>query len=280
MEAVTVKQIHSAFDEAAEALLVMPEDITIQEDKEALARKAERLKKLGFSRCDEVVRLENFDRNREVKQKLLEGRRVVHGFAKKYREKYPNLKFITKLQVNELCRKYNLVAKVASEYIGDIPEQKLFEMECWVDEIDEADLPDIKFNYEIREEMGDSFYSLPDRTPIQMLAEISFRRSVTYVSYGREPLSESEAREKLMEENEKKPFNRVRAEDMQEGKIEISKDDSARHLRIAAPESMFMESLSKNLAPIVLQPVKGGYLVIAKWGEEVNDPALTVPELN
>jgi hypothetical protein len=37
-------------------------------------------------------------------------------------------------------------------------------------------------------------------------------------------------------------------------------------------------SLSKD--PIVLQPVIGGYLVIAKWSLEANDELLTVPEMN
>jgi hypothetical protein len=145
METVTVKQIHSAFDREADTLLVMPEDKFPK--KEEIAEKAERLKKLGFDRCSEINQFERFDKNREIHLKLIEEQRMAHELAKKYRAKYPDIKFIVQKQLDEICKKYGFVTKPVSEYVGDVPEQKLFEMEYWLEEIEDTDIPDCIFDY-------------------------------------------------------------------------------------------------------------------------------------
>jgi hypothetical protein len=272
METVTVKQIHSAFDLESDALLVMPEDNF--PEKEKIEGKAERLKKLGFRRCSEVGALERFDKDREVYLKSLEEQRTVHEFAKKYRAKYPDLKFITKKQLNEICRKYNLVAKQVSEYVGDIPDQKLSEMEYWLDEIDDVDMPDCIYEYLLFTEVVDGKKSNPmGMFSMVRSAQLQFTHleKIRHRHKGRTPLSESEILEVFR--NNGVPEKQLLMSNIVSGKI------SSPGLVIAAPESMFRKP-QKNLDPVVLQPVNGGYLVIAKWGEEANDPALTVPELN
>ncbi|MDR1090879.1 MAG: hypothetical protein LBL79_07360 [Prevotella sp.] len=279
METVTVKQIHNAFDLASDALLVIREDNFPK--KEAIKEKAERLKKLGFSRCSEVIQFEGFDRDREDQLKLLENQRTAHEFAQKYREKYPDIKFITQKQLGEICEKYNLVAKSVSEYVGDIPEQKLFEMEYWLDEIEDADIPDDTFQYTL------SVYDKDLELKIERDRERHERetgRSSYYIAphsyYLKYFRHEYEGKTHLSESEPVKTFKGkgVLEEDILMSNITMNKNSNS-GLMIAAPESMF-RTPQKNLDPIVLRPVNGGYLVVAKWGEEANDPALTVPEMN
>jgi hypothetical protein len=42
----------------------------------------------------------------------------------------------------------------------------------------------------------------------------------------------------------------------------------------------FFKKHIPNPDPIVFRYVKGGILIISKWGLEANDPELTVPEMN
>jgi hypothetical protein len=282
METVTVKQIHNAFDREADTLLVMPEDNFPK--KEALKEKAERLKKLGFDRCIEINRFERFDRDREVQLKLLEEQRIANEFAQKYKTKYPDLKFIVQKQLDEICRKYSLSAKFVSEYVGDVPEQKLFEMEYWLDEIEDTDIPDDAFTYTLK--VYDKDRDLKrERDDEEYYKRLKERESPNFYIYhprdystcyyhsckGKKYLSESEIIKAF--KNKGIPEEDILMSNIQTGK----KSNSG--LVIAAPDSMFRKP-QKGLDPIVLQPVIGGYLVIAKWGDEANDPELVVPELN
>jgi hypothetical protein len=147
-EQILAKEIHAAFDEAANATLVAPKEYLIPE-KKALEEKAKRLEKLGFTGCKEITQLVNFDKEKEALQKLQEQRRKTHEYAQMYAKKYPDLKFITQDQVNRIGEKYNLVTERVDRYIGDIPEQKLFEIEYWMEEIEENDIPDNQYGYEI-----------------------------------------------------------------------------------------------------------------------------------
>jgi hypothetical protein len=278
METVTVKQIHSAFDREADTLLVMPEDNFPK--KEVLKEKTERLKKLGFSRCSEIGQLERFDRDREEYLELLEEQRTANEFAQKYRAKYPDLKFIVQEQLVEICQKYDLRARYVSEYVGDIPEQKLFEMEYWLDEIEDADIEYDAFTYELRV-LDDFRYENAIDAYNKRLEEGSRYAcpplSISYMNYyyysykGKTPLSEPEIIKAFKDEG-------VPEEDIIMSNIEMNKKEYS-ELVIVAPESMFKKP-QKNLDPVVLQPVIGGYLIIAKWGDEANAPELVVPELN
>ncbi|MDR1339212.1 MAG: hypothetical protein LBK58_04065 [Prevotellaceae bacterium] len=279
METVTAKQIHEAFDLESDGLLVMPEDNFPK--KEVIKEKAERLKKLGFSRCSEVGQLERFDEDRESYLRSLEEQRTAHEFAQKYRAKYPGLKFIVKKQLDEICLKYSLVAKPVSEYVGGVPEQKLFEIEYWLDEIEDVDMPDDTLVYELRVRDKNTGIEIER---IREWAERSGRthgigalvadyhlKPFLHKHEGKTPPSELE----LMVFFEAKG---VPQRDILMSNIKMHQVSNS-GLMIAAPESMFRK-IQKNLDPIVLQPVNGGYLVVAKWGDEANDPELVVPELN
>jgi hypothetical protein len=269
-----VKEIHSAFDREADTLLVIPKKNFPK--REAIEEKAERLKNLGFIRSSEVERLERFDRDLEAQVKQYEEQRTAHEFAQKYRTKYPGLKFITQEQLDEICWKYDLVTKDISEYTGEVPEQKLFEIEYRLDEIEEADIHVNDFLYSLDVFDEEKFSRLVeesrDRISCYVLASIKSTTTYHCRSRGKNQLSDPEIIEAFKNQG-------VPEKDIILSKVRI-KESSNYGLRISAPESMFRKEPSKGLDPIVLQPVNGGYLVIAKWGEEANDPELVVPELN
>jgi hypothetical protein len=238
-----VQEIHSAFDHEADALIAMSEGGA---QMLALEEKAARLKKLGFVNCDEIHQVER-------KMERIKEEQPFYEIAQKYREKYPDLKFITYYQAEDLCKRYNLIIRNASDYIGSVPDKNLHEIEYWREKIDEDDLQHKCFVYQVKVE----------------------NKNYYHVSQGRSPLPMSKIREAFYEKGFSE--NQFLDEDVQS----IVKYDSTK-LVIAAPESMFKNKPKTPQAkdPIVLQPVKDGYLVIAKWGLEANDELLIIPELN
>jgi hypothetical protein len=268
-----VKEIHSAFDTEADALIAMSEGGA---QMLSLEEKAERLKKIGFVNCDEIIQLERIKKDKPL-----------YELAQEYRKKYPDLKFITESQVKGLCEKYNLIIRGVSDYIGNVPEQKLFEIEYWLEEIDDADLPDIEFQYRVKVENEKKMRRLiklkakyHDRLTSSLifmdlyLSEDSCCDIYTHKSKRRSPLLMSEIRE---------AFYKIGLSENQflDKDVDVIKSDNSK-LVIAAPESMFKKKpeTPQFKDPIVLQPVKGSYLVIAKWGLEANDELLIIPELS
>jgi hypothetical protein len=91
-EQILAKEIHAAFDEAANSALVAPE-YKIPE-KKVLEEKTKRLKKLGFTGCEEVAWVENFNEKKEALLKRQKQNLESYKYAQMYAKKYPKLKFI------------------------------------------------------------------------------------------------------------------------------------------------------------------------------------------
>jgi hypothetical protein len=266
METVTAKQIHAAFDSAADALLVEVED-----NRAVLEKKTKRLTALGFNRCSEVVQFKNFDGK-------LESRRTAHELAKKYRAKYPGIKFISEEQLDSICLKYSLAVKPVSEYTGDVPEQKLFGIERLLDEIHVADIPNDRFEYCLHIRNGlhlevqkcvDSYEDAKRCTerlafPRHPFSSGYYTGSCSYTHEGRMPLSSSELVKAFREKG-------VPEEDISVKDIRLADRSLNSVLKIAAPASTFREMPAKGTDPVVLQPVNGGYMVLAKWDGEADD---------
>ena len=116
---VTVEDVHNEFKSEVFRLL---KEAKIQDSakiNEKVADKAERLRKLGFSsskvvQSDNVqmkIKAEQEHKNKE-KQKLIEA-----------------INFISQESVKKICEKYKLVCGEVTNYIGDIPEKNLCEIE-------------------------------------------------------------------------------------------------------------------------------------------------------
>jgi hypothetical protein len=154
---------------------------------------------------------------------------------KYFNSKYPLYKFITESEVKRLCEKWYLVLGDADKYIGDIPEKNIEEIE--------------KFN--LKEE---DFIEVASFNGIWEMMRMS----------------------ELLSWGTTSPFAEIKKP---EAKTELKKEKPA--FKICAPIKDFNLSntsvkdgykLEVNIPdPIVLQPVKGGYLIVSKWGNEASD---------
>jgi hypothetical protein len=206
-------------------------------------KKAERLKGLGFTNSKEI----------SIADKVKKGQ-SQKSFATYYKKKYPFLKFITEEQLNHICNKYGLVYSIAPNYTGNIPDKNLDEIErAKIDTKDYVDWPqesvrlkELDREFEIEKHTTDDIYSKERILKEDSLIRRDYSREVA-MCY-----------------------------------------DRRTNLYIVAPQHLFKSSertgnelRNKELKdPIVFRWCRGGLLIISKWGDEADDPILTVPELN
>lgn len=156
-----------------------------------------------------------------------------------YRQWYPSNKFITEEIVEAICKKYNLLCGDASRYKGDVPDKNLKEIE----------------QFKLRDEEKTQRTNLMDYYQMEMMSRMYL--SVQGVFSG----SRSESKE----------FNPPK---------EVRTYLTTPAFKICAPETDFntmgMTKYGYKLIPdpIVLQPVKGGYLIVSKWGLEASEETL------
>lgn len=163
-----------------------------------------------------------------------------------YQVRYPGYKFITDSEVERLCKKYGLVFGPANKYIGDIPEKNIREIESFRLLEEDYIAKDTAFNF-ISTYLGSTSLWWEWADPAT-----------------RPNIDSGVASEKSPEK--------------------IKPD-----FKIVAPKKDFDTSkmtlkgyvLEENIPdPIVLQPIKGGYLIVSKWGIEGNDESLTNELMN
>lgn len=117
----TVEEIHMEFNNAGEELIQRAKEIINGPSREAVD-KADRLSKLGFSSCKDVV--STYGKRMEIR-KVEEVSKAMEYFY----TRYPKYKFVTSEIVNSICAKYNLVLGPSNKYTGDIPEKNLRQIE-------------------------------------------------------------------------------------------------------------------------------------------------------
>jgi len=152
--------------------------------------------------------------------------------VKYYREQYPLQKFITETQVKEICKKYGLIYGKVSSYVGFVPESKLKLMEDFV--LKEKDA----CYY-----LSNPSWGLGGREGMPISYE-------EYLSCKRDGSSRAYMDNQFLIAAPAKDFNVSAREEIKDFKITNK----------PVPD------------PVVLAPVKGGYLIVAAWGEEASDP--------
>jgi hypothetical protein len=309
---VTAKQIHAEFDKAADTLVITANAFlvaydgklkVIQDEKAAaiskiiaqpredipaipFAEKAACLKRLGFSGTMEVVewsRLEKqkededrrianlkYDEEKKLQKRVLalEAEKKVHDRVAYYRNTYPSFKFITDDQLNGICEKYGLVYSEVSDYVGDVPDKNLREIEdSRVSILDTRE--DIAT---VRVEPG------AYNDTISFTFNMTIPRDTISIDSFIENAKVQRARDRGFWLPYIAPFDYT-----------LYRYDT---FYIAAPKSQFKNLENKDRVglgffsvtkheprpepkdPIVFRFVKGGVLVISKWGDEANDPEL------
>jgi hypothetical protein len=251
-----VERIHTEFMTAGDILLKEAECI-LAKSLESDIEKGLLLKKLGFSESPEAKASE------KILQEKEDALELAHLISS-YNQHYPNNKFITPDQVARICDKYNLVCGPVDRYRGFVPKDKLKQISEFIlkpehKEPDKIRVTGFSFPHAQDREIG----ILKKINPKMIFPCDTMNQRGTLSAYG----------------------------------VEVNVDQydriSTPELLICAPKKdMNMKGLSKVGAmfamlvtvqvpdPVVLKPVKGGYLVVAAWGDEASDPIVVNQKLN
>jgi len=263
-----VEEIHKEFFTAADQLLAEANK-TLEEQNHLSIQKGLDLKSLGFSAAKEVTEAVEAGKVREEAKHKAQ-------LISDYQRKYPLNRFITEDRVNHICNKYGLVWGTVDMYTGFVPAANLAQIKNFKkpDYIDVkhhvvGKITKVEFNY--------ATSTKAQREVTEFLASINGTHEQFAGSHP-EIYLRSLLREKGLEEAAR-GVNYARAEactthdqfticaprkDMNlEGKFIAGNKVATRnvlHTSVAAPD------------PIVLYPIKGGYLIVTAWGDEASDP--------
>lgn len=235
----TIEAIHNEFDAAGQRLV---EEAKLILSNQQLDEKGERLSKLGFTNSKAATKNKKIKEENMERQMNYEKKKEASKWVEYYGQWYPNSKFITKEIVEEICKKYNLLCGDVDRYTGDVPLKNVQEME----------------QFRLRQE---------DMKCHTELDNWHRNRQWDYARNMRSGLFGDPT------------YNPINSQLNPSGIARMSNQKyySRESFQICAPETDFntrgMSKIGKFLIPdpIVLQPVKGGYLIVTKWGLEASD---------
>ena len=235
-----VEEIHNEFFTAGDRLLQEANEI-LAAASAASIEKGKRLAALGFNNVPEAV-------NAQKVEKQIEMSKEVAELVRYYQIKYPNNKFITEEQVKAICEKYGLVCGEISMYKGFVPESKLKVIESFKFDITDSE---VVYSYGLRFFTKKELFEDSD----------AFGKSWRYND-------NKKVYDKLFSIKGVGTEGHIKSKYNNEGfkicaplkDMEIPKGKEVRGYKIQdIPD------------PVVLQPVNGGYLIVAAWGDEASD---------
>lgn len=256
----TIEQIHNEFFTASEKLITQAKAIL----EKPINEKAFRLEKAGFSVAQGV----------EEHKRLAEQQAKEKAFAdmvNEYQMTYPNNKFITEEQVTRICKKYNLVCAPVARFKGFVPESKLKQIEAFTN-VAPRHVPDKKIRITSVWNASNIFNSLTAKLIRQELGE--------FLDYDHPNIEYNGGQPWRIHAS----FGRYYISGYQEKKYERSicapkKDFDLKGL---SKLGLFFSSLTTHVVPdpVVLEPIKGGYLILAAWGDEAKDEDVVNQKFN
>jgi hypothetical protein len=270
---VLIAEIHEEFDSSTERLLSEAKEILSKSDTNKIA-KADRLKSIGFSSAKTVAEAQQQVNDVAKSKELSEN--IMY-----FKQWYPFNKFINEAEVERICKKYGLLCGEASKYIGDIPEKNLSEIEGF--KLRQEDMV-VRYspNYSIDRIMYEQQMLWERRLNEQtqrnaLMASNSFGNLLGGVSSIGNSINSVGSSAPIYSALEQANFGeREKTHVKPEFKICAPvKDFDTKWMRV---EDGY--KLSNVPDPIVLQPVKGGYLIVSKWGLEGEDKELVNEVLN
>jgi hypothetical protein len=260
-------EIHHEFDTASQKLLDFAFE-TRQKIKED--DKAERLRKLGFTRLHRVV---VNDGNKRILGEIKASVDIIEH----YQKTYPFQKFVTEDQLDRICKKYGLIYAPVNHYLKDVPEKNIREIEN-TPELRNGDYPSNKYHIK---------YTGKLKNGTTRKQKKLYRKGITaYIQPDR--WGEIRGASEFVNITGLNCHKYTSTDDWKVNQISLN------GLFIAAPKSHFdlngLDQSSKfsfNLFtpvidkdPIVFRYVKGGIQVLSKWGLEASDEELVNPITN
>lgn len=262
-----VQEIHREFHSASDRLLAEANTI-IEEAKTKDVDKVKRLETLGFKQVQQVAEIKPLMIKAELSEETI-------GLVSLYKRKYPLNKFITEEQVKAICFKYNLICGGVSKFKGFVPEKNLKQIESF--KVSDADILDTSSSvYFVTSKNGSDDWKLLDAKESDMEESYAryLKKAAHYVEYACPHLNGGEGR--------------IVTHYVQP---ELLEDYVG--LKICAPvkdmdltgmtiqDGYQMKKVIKHVPdPVVLQPVKGGYLILTAWGDEASDPLVVNEVMN
>ena len=235
-----VLEIHHEFETAAEKLLEEANNI-INSQPVVNESKINVLKSLGFKQVKEV------QESTEILAKTKMSKEQIE-FVNYYQQNYPFNKFITEEQVKTICHKYNLVCGDVDRFKGFVPEKNVNEIA----------------NFKLKDKDCIKEYTFGDN----FMTEENLKRNSWW----------DELHERLVKEGNSST-NRRKCRNITSS-LQICAP--VKDMDISGLELKEGYKLEKKHIPdpVVLQPVKGGYLILTAWGDEASDPLVVNQNFN
>lgn len=264
-----VVEIHHAFETAGEALLNDAKNILRECDTKSI-NKGKRLLSLGFKQAKEAIGAMPYLGKGETAKSVFD--LVMH-----YQRHYPNNKFITEKQVEAICKKWNLHCAPIDRFKGFVPEKNLREIEGF------------RFN---KADKRPSLIKILSAWNVSGFSSVLIPFSRAWNIHRNLGLKLIPADHPKMRWHGDSLFG-VDDDGGEIGYVEWFKEYKFDSLMICAPKKdMDLKGLTKIGAvfqigqikhvpdPVVLQPVRGGYLIVTAWGDEASDENVVNEKFN
>lgn len=270
-EQQVIAEIHNEFDTAENRLLMEAENLLKElniETETEMTQKADRLLRLGFTKASPV---------KWVKENSLIKTRDHAELIRYYKQTYPFNKFLTEGELERICKKYKLVFAPVSNYIKDVPNKNLEEIE---------NLASLKFEDRPKDEVFTKVFYGFDVVGVNTVGAIRLGLPFKINDFAATFFKDIDNYLKMN-------YPQVASRNYICSRGEVHRINK-QGLFICAPQSHFdLDGLKKQNKysfmntvitevkdPIVFRYCRGGIQVITKWGLEAEDKVLVNEIMN
>lgn len=256
-----IEEIHRSFNSVGDKLLADAQATLAGTDAVSL-QKGARLAAAGFVNTRQVKQTQ------QQAAKAAEAREL-QGLILAYALRYPTNKFITRQHVDQIAAKYNLVVGDTSAYTGFVPDKNLREIEAFNSRFQAGDKPveqiritAYKYDSIRTSENSQARALFPDGLVSLNDDRLSLGSSNAVIYPG--PLGKRSHELAFIDNYERVNSSAqlicAPAADMDLSQLKQQNGHWFKTTQVHVPD------------PVVLQPVKGGYLIVTAWGDEASDP--------
>lgn len=127
-----IEAIHKEFDTRVEMIksyAEKPFESKLNDEAKKKLNKADRLESLGFHSSNSVKSAIEFVMTERLEKREIERKENLKEAVRYFSLNYPLNKFIDIKGVNDICEKYGLIYSGVSNFIGDVPDKNLEDIE-------------------------------------------------------------------------------------------------------------------------------------------------------